>query len=178
MDARDEARVVIVESNNKLAEVLTDFFNDRSEGRLLVPEYYADYIAAMTAMSRGGILKGSNDLFEIAVDTIMEHYKGRVYVQDLEEIQPLFEDIISAVDDRFAGVAQVGDYKKKNDIPAYDETQHKAVILGFVNKMMDLGGDKILAEKLMRNMADYCADQQKIYIKEGNGPIFEALELA
>ena len=115
MDARDEARKVIIESNDGLAVLLTDFFNSISEGRLSVPEYYYYDMAREVSISNVS-LRGADELFRIVIDTIREHH-GDLYVDELKDIKPLFEGIIEYMDSRFLGVSKVGGYKKENNQP-------------------------------------------------------------
>lgn len=77
-----------------------------------------------------------------------------------KEINSIDDELIKLLERRFNVVLKIGQYKKKNNLPIYDETREKMVIENCVNRLENKNYSRNI-EEVYHQIMDTCKDLEK-----------------
>jgi monofunctional chorismate mutase len=77
-----------------------------------------------------------------------------------KEINSIDEELVKLLERRFNVVLKIGQYKKENNIPIYDEKREKMVIENCVNRLENKNYS-LNIEDVYKKIMDTCKDLEK-----------------
>lgn len=77
-----------------------------------------------------------------------------------KEINSIDEELVRLLERRFNVVLKIGQYKKENNLPIYDEDREKKVIENCVSRLENKNYSHHM-ETLYRHIMDTCKDLEK-----------------
>lgn len=83
---------------------------------------------------------------------ILEEYR--------KEINLIDEELVSLLERRFNVVLKIGQYKKENNLPIYDESREKKVIENCVSRLENKNYSRHI-ETVYKHIMDTCKDLEK-----------------
>ncbi len=77
-----------------------------------------------------------------------------------KEINSIDDELVRLLERRFNVVLKIGQYKKENNIPVYDETREKMVIENCVSRLENKNYSRHI-EDVYHQIMDTCKDLEK-----------------